>query len=329
MSTTVIKIEDEESAWAHIQNAINGQYNDQVVELSFDNWPNFHANVKGDRYNSTITTSLMRSMLDLQSHLNRVYAEVIHGKSANSLTQEERNALEIVFKVEEGSSELLSNLSGFFTEMGKGAMEKMTGKQVVTVVIGVAALWAASSTYTAFLQNHEKEQAEKNRHEITLQLIKQQPKLLQIQNEQVAIHTNILKSVPDAVQVTLGDTVISKDVIRTITKQERQTSEWKRIDDLYSISSLKIKTESYKIDVLRASDGKFIATELPKGQLSIDEMDSLMKSFTKEQYIHLNIVGRVRGDTVTSAHIVGINNKISDNQVAKAEPQKPSSTKEI
>lgn len=268
-------------------------------------------------------------MLDLQSHLNRVYAEVIHGKSANSLTQEERNALEIVFKVEEGSSELLSNLSGFFTEMGKGAMEKMTGKQVVTVVIGVAALWAASSTYTAFLQNHEKEQAEKNRHEITLQLIKQQPKLLQIQNEQVAIHTNILKSVPDAVQVTLGDTVISKDVIRTITKQERQTSEWKRIDDLYSISSLKIKTESYKIDVLRASDGKFIATELPKGQLSIDEMDSLMKSFTKEQYIHLNIVGRVRGDTVTSAHIVGINNKISDNQVAKAEPQKPSSTKEI
>lgn len=317
MSTTQITITDEDAAWVYIKEALEGKYDSDVVELNFDKWPLFHINVKGDRYNSTMTTSLMRSLVDLQGHLNRVYAEVVYGKSAKSLTTEERNALEIVFKIEEGSSNVVADLSGFFVELGKNAMEKMTGKQVVTVVLGVAALWGSASSYEAYLQGQQKSTEEENRHQITLQLIQQQPKLMEIQNEQVATYTNILKSVSDAQQVTLDKTTLTTAQLETITKQERQTTELKRIDGLYLISSLKIKQDSYKIDVLRISDEKMIPTELFKGHLSMDEMDNLMKAFTSETPINLNVVGRVRGEVVTSANIVGVNNKANGEAVAK------------
>jgi hypothetical protein len=317
LSTTQITITDEDAAWVYIKEALEGKYDSDVVELNFDKWPLFHINVKGDRYNSTMTTSLMRSLVDLQGHLNRVYAEVVYGKSAKSLTTEERNALEIVFKIEEGSSNVVADLSGFFVELGKNAMEKMTGKQVVTVVLGVAALWGSASSYEAYLQGQQKSTEEENRHQITLQLIQQQPKLMEIQNEQVATYTNILKSVSDAQQVTLDKTTLTTAQLETITKQERQTTELKRIDGLYLISSLKIKQDSYKIDVLRISDEKMIPTELFKGHLSMDEMDNLMKAFTSETPINLNVVGRVRGEVVTSANIVGVNNKANGEAVAK------------
>jgi len=317
LSTAVLSIKSEDLAWKYIKDALEGKYDNEVVELNFDNWPVFHINIKGDRYSSTVTTSLMKSLVELQSHLNRVYAEVVYGKSAKSLTSDERNALEIVFKVEAGSSNVVADLSGFFVELGKNAMEKMTGAQVVTVVLGAAALWGAASTYDAHLTSGQKTQEEKNRHEITLQLVKQQPKLMQIQNEQVATYTNILKSVPDAEQVKLDNTVLSKEQIQVITRPERQATELKRIDDLYLISSLKIKQDSYKIEVLRVLDGRIIPTELFKGHLSIDEMDKIMKAFTSEKSIHLNIVGRVRGEVITSANIVGLDNQANGNNVVE------------
>lgn len=321
LSTTAISIGNENSAWEYIQEALEGKYDNEVVELNFDNWPIFHINIKGERYNSTMTTSLMRSLVELQGHLNRVYAEVVYGKSAKSLNAEERAALEIVFKVEQGSSNVVADLSGFFVELGKNAMEKMTGKQVVAVVLGAATLWGTASSYSSYLQDQQKSQAEKNRHELTMQLLQQQPKLMQIQNEQVATYTNILKSVQDAKQVTLDETVISQDQLGLITRSERQATELMRIDDQYLISSLKIKPDSYKIEVLRVSDGKTIPTELFKGHLSINEMQQIMEAFTTEKPINLNIVGRVRGDVITTANIVGINNKANGNTVAKLDKQ--------
>ena len=149
-------IQNEESALEYIKAALEGSYNNEIIQLEFDNWPQFQINIKGSRYNSTLTTTLMKSLVELQAHLNRIYAEVIYGKSAKALTNEEREALEIVYKVEQGSSQVVADLAGFFTELGKNAMEKMTGRQVVTTVLGVAALFSAGSAYNSYLTSDTK-----------------------------------------------------------------------------------------------------------------------------------------------------------------------------
>jgi len=322
LSTTTIAITNDDSAWLYIKEALEGKYDNKVIELNFDNWPLFNINVKGERYCSTMTAPLMKSLVELQGHLYRVYAEVVYGKDAKSLTAKERAALEIVFKIEEGSSNVGADLSGFFAELGKHAMEKMTGKQVVAVVLGAAALWMTSSSYDSYIKGEQATLAEKNRHEIALKLISQQPQLLQIQNEQVATYTNILKSVPDATQVTLNDTVMSKEQVAVITKQERKTTELQKIDGKYLVTSLKMKDDRYRIDVRSMFDEKIFSADLFKGHLNTAEMDMITKAFTTEEPINLNIIGRIRGDIVTTASIMSI--RTEENEIVMVDTMAPS-----
>ena len=320
MSSEVLSIKGENEAIEYVKNALKGSYDSDVIELEFSGWPQFHINVKGAKYDSTLTAALMRSLLELQTHLNRVYAEVVYGKSARSLTDEERKSLEIIYKVESGSSNVVADLSGFFTELGKNAVDKMTGKQVVTVVLGAAVIWAGASSYSSYLSSGQKSKEEQNRHEVTMALLGESPKLKDIKEEQGALYTNILRSVQDAEKVILGTTEIPQAMLEEITKPDRQTIEMKRIDDQYQIMSLKIKPDSYRIDLLRVSDGKIIPTELFKGHLLMSEMDSIMKAFSSELPIQLNVVAKIKGESITSASILGVNNKAKGESVVATPP---------
>jgi len=315
MTTTALKITDEKSALELIKKALEGDFESEIVELSFENWPVFTLNVKGDRYNSTVTAGMMRSLLELQRHLHRVYAEVVYGKSARVLTTDEREQLEIVFKVEQGSSNIAADLSGFFTELGKNAMDKMTGRQIVGTVVGLGALLIASTTYTDYLSAQQKTLEEQNRHEVVSKLIDENSSLRNIYEEQQAAMTDILKSVIDAEQVQLPGSTLAKADLETITRQERQPTELRRIDGEYTISSFKKKADSFRIEITRIEDGVTFSTELFKGHLSMQEMEAITSALTSDRAINLNVVGRFRGEVIKSAHIVGVNNQANGVQV--------------
>lgn len=306
MSATQLSIANEDQAWIYIKSALEGSYDDEVVELNFDSWPAIRLKVVGDRYDSTITTSMMRALVELQVHLHRVYSEVVYGKNARSLTSDERNALEIVFKVEQGSSDIIGDLGGFFSELGKNAMEKMTGAQVVTVVLGAAALFATVSAYNKSIDAKQAAQESRDRQEILVKLIEVQPKLQGILNEQSAAYLNILKSVNDADQVTLDGVELTNADIAEITKQEKVSTEVQRIDGLYMITSFKIREDSYKLEVMSHSDGAILSVDLQKGQLGLDDMDQVFKAFTSEKPIDLKVAAKVRNGVVSSANILGI-----------------------
>ena len=320
MSSEILRIKDEKEAFEYVRNALEGSYDRDVIELEFSGWPQFHINVKGAKYDSTLTAALMRSLLELQTHLNRVYAEVVYGKSARSLTDDERKSLEIVYKIESGSSNVVADLSGFFTEMGKSAVDKMTGTQVVMAVLGAAVIWGGTSLSSSYFSAVQKSKEEENRHEVTMALINKNHKLKGIKSEQEVLYTNILRSVQDAEKVTLGTTEIPQSVLEEITKPDRQKLELKRVDDQYQIISLKVKPDSYRIELFRVSDGKIIPTELFKGHLLMSEMDSIMKAFSSETSIQLNVVAKIKGESITSASILGVNNKAKGESVAATPP---------
>jgi deoxyribodipyrimidine photolyase-like uncharacterized protein len=185
----------------------------------------------------------------------------------------------------------------------------MTGRQVVTIVLGAAALWAGSSSFDSYITNQQNEIQEENRHELTMQLLQQQPKLMEIQNEQMAAFTDILKSVSDANSVKIDDNTFSKSQIQMITASERQTTELTRIDDFYLVSSLKSLHDRYKIDLTRISDGRNIPASLYKGHLSLNEMTRITTAFLNETSISLNVVARKRNEIITTANIIGVDDK--------------------
>lgn len=306
MPATQLIISNDTVAWEYIKSALEGHYDDEVVELKFEDWPNFSINVTGQRYNSTVTTSMMRSLVELQVHLHRVYAEIIYGKSARSLTLDERNALEIVYKVKEGSSDVSGSFGGFFTELGKGAMDKMTGAQVVMVVAGVAALIAGTSMYGQHLAADAASKRADHQHEINMELLKAQPRLQEIHNEQQATYLNILKSVLDADTVVLDRAEYNSEQLAELAKQEKVLINSERVDDQYLVTSLKLRDDGYRIDLVNNSTKAALSADLPKNQLGADDMDRLFIAFTSETTIGLKVSARMRGDVITSSNILGL-----------------------
>ena len=151
MSTESLIIANDNDAMQFLKNALNSEYDNKIVQLDFQSWPKLEINIKGDRYDSTLTAAMMKALIEFQVHLNRVYGTILYNKDGRSIKDDEREAIEILFKIEKGSSNLIADLSGFFSELGKNAVEKLTGKQIVTIVLGAAFLWTASTCQENYL----------------------------------------------------------------------------------------------------------------------------------------------------------------------------------
>lgn len=313
---TDIAIHNEAEAIALLQRALAGEFENDVISLDFENWPSVSFRVQGDRYHSSLPTSMMRALIDLQVHLNRVYAEILYGRSARALTEEDRQSIEIIYKVEEGSSQVLADLSAFFEQLAKSAIDKMTGKQLVITVLGVAALVAAGSGLDAYMTHAEATQQEANRAHLEQQLVAQNQRLAEIQRETALALAGVVKSVPDAESVTVnGAHTFTQDDIRELATTERSRSVQNRIDGPYQVVSIKTREDRWRIELIGEGDTNRyqMTADLLKGQpYSQPTIEAITRSLARATPVNLSVIGRLRGDTVTVASILGLNNQLAD-----------------
>lgn len=114
----------------------------EKVELSF--LKKVKIKIKGDplRYNGTINYAICKAICEFQNEIWRTYAEIKTGiPHITQLTQEEKDALEIVFTINEGCTEIIADLTEMFKEMRKffkGITNGMTGKQKVFTYTALA-----------------------------------------------------------------------------------------------------------------------------------------------------------------------------------------------
>ncbi|ONN64798.1 hypothetical protein [Herbaspirillum sp. VT-16-41] len=98
-------------------------------------------NVRGNRYHSTIPSELARAMWELQSELYRAVALALYGiDSARRLTDEEKRRVELVFKVEEGSSDLKASLTELIKALAQGITTMDSRHKAITVIATVLVL---------------------------------------------------------------------------------------------------------------------------------------------------------------------------------------------
>ena len=97
---------------------------------------------------SEITPPYMEAFLELQKQLIQFAAYAKTGvANGNQLDDSERAELEISVKVTGGSSNYLTDISENLEEIAKAMIKKLDGKQVVIVVLGVAALVASTWSF--------------------------------------------------------------------------------------------------------------------------------------------------------------------------------------
>ncbi|APG24067.1 hypothetical protein [Syntrophotalea acetylenica] len=317
---TTLTISNEEDAWEFLKESVTDGLTKGLVEIEFDGWPVLEFKLQGDKFNSSLTVKVMESFIDLQKNLNRTYAQMRYNKStARALSEAERNELEIVVKVEKGSSFFQVDLQSALETFANGAVTKMTGTEIVSVVLGGALIWGGVTITKAYLDHVR----QKKQIEMTSLLSEQETKRMQIfadamQKNPVLVPAyeraedtinKLLKGASEADHLEIGGHSISQDVVRELVRQTRTRSIKTQLNGMYRIQKVdSSKPEAFYIGVKSEKDGRIFTATLEDKWVfrKAAHLKELKDAEWGKSPIFLRINGKEIDGQVTQAMIVDV-----------------------
>lgn len=313
-----ISIPDETSAWKLLDDAINGKLPDETFQLEFGDWTKFHLKYSGAKFDSTMTPSMMDAFIELQSNIYRLFAKLYYNNPhANVLTNDQRAALEIMVKVEPGSSEITAILKDAVDKITLGAINKMEAKHyVIIMLVGILA-FTSDSAWKAYLKSQDEvqkadaniamSQLEADKMKIVANAAKQEPYVISIAADANEFKNKVLKSAKSADEIHVAGQTLTKVQAAKLSRSSRTASTEARLDGTYKI----IKVDSSDIDhftvTLEDKQGRTFRAVLQNGTLGKSKnMEKIQNAEWNRNYINLEINGKtVRGE-VTTAVIMGV-----------------------
>jgi hypothetical protein len=291
MDHAELTISNENDAWNLLQQAVAGDFDDNLFDFKFDNWPVLRIKLRGDQFQSTMTTAVMESFIELQKTIYRGYAELKHGTAnARHLTVEEKKALEIVVKVEQGSSDLTAMLSDAATSFGREAAKKMDAKHIVIVVLGTALIWGATACYNNYLDHQVEQkqldvqtfssQEETKRMEILQKIVAERPVLQVIQQDTANTYAKFLKNSTAADSVEIAGNVIKQETVVELAKTTHEHPKEVRLDGPCKIRKVdSSKLGKFIVYVEFLNDGRTFPAEVQEAFLAKkDKFKSLIRN---------------------------------------------------
>ena len=320
MSHTELAISSEDDAWKTIKDTISGAIELDHFDFSFDNWPILDITLKGEQFQSSMTTKVMESFIELQRDIYRAYAKLRYNvPNANRLSVEEKQALEIVIKVKAGSTGLQASLAKAMKAFAKEAANKMESKHIVMVVLGAGLLWTGHAAWNNYL-DHEVEikqldiqtfsdEQETKRMKLLQGIIADRPVLQTIQEDSKETYNKFFKSTSNAESIHIAGAEIAQETVKEIAKTTRETPKEIRLDGACKIR----KVDSSKLGVFIVyveylPDGRTFPAEINEDFLAKrDTFKSLIREAEwDKKTIHLTMNCREKRGEVTQAIILGV-----------------------
>jgi hypothetical protein len=314
----VIRITSADDAWMYLEMATKGEGLPDDFDIVFDGWPKMEIKFNGKDWKGTVPTRIMQPLLDAQKDLHRTYVMMAYGyPNLRKLTEEDRDNLEIVVKVNEGSSEYIAELAEHFTEIAKQAVGKMESKHILISILGCATIWGGSEVakakLSADLEATKSEQAvhlsqqETERLKIMASAMKQSTVIAETKTNFEATQTKMLKAVKPGDSVVIRDVPINSVQAAEITQKDRAESIEKYMSGTFRVLANDASKESgFRIKISRFEDGLTFYADVP---LSLNEdCKSLIQKaeWNKgNQLVDLDIRAVVLNGRVTRAVVHG------------------------
>lgn len=142
MDAEEIKITSSEDFWRFADAYLQSEnYDFSDLNIKFEGWPILYIEVKGEKFHSSLTTSMIAGMASMNEAFQRAYVMAKYGSSKLSLlTNEDKQALDVVFKIKEGSTESCTDWSCTANNaivFLQRTMENMSGIEKMTVLLAL------------------------------------------------------------------------------------------------------------------------------------------------------------------------------------------------
>lgn len=305
-------ITSEEDAWQALERATQGDGFPEGVDLEFKNWPIFQMDFKGRDWDSTVPTRVMSPLLEIQKDINRAYTSIKYGDSnLRKLKDEERDELEVVVKVEKGSSIFDADLWKQFSSMAEVAIGRMNGDQIVITVLGVALAITAPVMYKAWLASRQKEKEIANQLELSKQeterlkvfseAVKSSPSLQTVREDAQATHNRLLKAVKPGDSVTMKGIELRSDEVAALVQPERERAQDIFIEGVFVLLGNRTdKSDGFRITVKRLSDQLTLNADVPL-ELPYEQQKIIQNAEWTKGKIKLSITASVLRKSISQA----------------------------
>lgn len=318
---TIIKISSEEQAFDYLKKALRQQLTDEPIEVVFDNWPIITLKLEGKGYDSTITSEMAGSLVELQHALNRTFARAVHNApTARTLTLEEKKEIQFKAKVEKGSSLVTIDLGDYAQKIGLAITDKMTPEMLTITILGLAIAAGATISYKAFLKNRTEQldadndakklislsQEETKRLEIFADAMNKNPMLKNANEDFDVARHEMVKSVSDAKSISINNVELDNASAKAIASTSRTSSIQIQANGNYYIREIKWLTDEAlltleDIGTKRTFKAAFNDTSLKPNELAIIKEKEWSRGVV---YLSINAT-ELRGD-ITSATIISV-----------------------
>ena len=309
-----LTITSADEAWSWLEAALRNQPIPPIGEMKFEGWPKLTFNVKGRDWDSSVPARIMGPLLEYHRDLQRAYANVRYGAPASQrLRDDERDQLELVVKVGQGSSDFVAELAKQFAIFAAEAGKKMSSTQLVVLVLGLALTFTAPELYKQYVAKRQAEtdavktvqlsQEETKRAEILADAFKAASELMTAKNDRLETENRILKAMRPADRISNGGIELTGEQARQITKPERALAQAVTISGFYRI--LRVDTDrgaGFRIKVEEFTSAETLTAEVPI-ELPAKQRDVVSAAEWKKEIVWLAIDAERHRDSIRDATI--------------------------
>jgi len=269
----------------------------------------------------------MPALLELQKEVNRVYCLATYGDdNLRRLTKDDKDKLELLVKVDKGSSWYETLLQGPVAKIMQDAAQRMSIEQLITLLLVFGVLLSGHLGWKAWLgkQISDKEldikldlaKLENERLAIVTQAITQSPLIAQVAEVSNVVRTELLSKLKpdDSLDVVSKDAAgnkttltITGDDAGSITQTVREPVVERIVQGEFFLQAADFNKDNHvRITLRRVDDDYIFSADVPMDALEAKDLDALKNDSWNKKNIPIKMLVREKNGKYTSAKVISV-----------------------
>lgn len=277
-------------------------------EIRFVGWPRLELTLCGEDFDGGVPTRVMPALLEFQRALDRAYARTLN-KSVRGLSQEERRQVELIVRLEPGSTKFFSELAPALNNALAAAVENMSGTQTLVAILFVAAVSGSVLAWRMYLGHR----ADRLKHDMGREELKLRAQLTEEQNrhaetilriahenslaganldDMLGARDGLLRRMDEGDRLLVDDEpIVEGNIARTLARRPREVPVQDRLDgefDILTVDSGNIK-DGFRVRVRARDTGAELPVNIPAGTLPLEQIADLQSGEWGKAPLHMRI----------------------------------------
>lgn len=199
-------ISNENDAIDLLTQILNNPNTTDISQIKICGWNEFTLHISGEKFDNSITPTVMRGIIELQQAIYEAYALAKYQeKNVKRLTKLEKDKLELIVVITAGSSFIKIDVNEPLNNALQQALSQMNSEQIVCIIIVALLAYFGRSVWVRHLEKAQaikEQELENERHKIIADSMLEQTKVLSEQNSRVvAVLEEAVQKIPYAQDV--------------------------------------------------------------------------------------------------------------------------------